>query len=604
MSACLRSRLFSMVLVLAMALFGGCDSDTPSEPDSASAPDAGGDAVVADGPVADSAVTTPDTAAPDAAAPDALVPDLLVPDAPLPTCTDGKKNGSETDVDCGGGACPTCAKGSDCATGADCKSGVCDSSGTCAEASCTDSVKNGDETDIDCGGATCPKCADTKGCAKQADCSSGVCSGGICAKATCTDTVKNGDETDTDCGGATCPKCANTQKCVNATDCVSGICTSGVCQAPSCTDTVQNGDETDIDCGGTACGPCAATQKCNNASDCKSKVCTAGVCVAATCTDAVQNGDETDTDCGGATCPVCLAGKKCSLSGDCKSGVCKSGVCAKASCTDTVQNGDETDIDCGGATCAGCALGKACKGATDCGGGICDTNTCSLAISCKALLTALPSAKDGAYTIDPNKGSAADAYKVYCDMTTNGGGWTLVARVCASDAKDNWTYDASLWKDTKTLGDPMTLAKTDAKSAAYSQVPATQILIRDLGGKALAAHTYATTAQTWGAYLTSIWSKCGHLVSAKAAHLVDDNRDSVIGTQLYFRHYDGLVANCTSQERSMFAQMKTNAGYIEVGLGITQGNATYLDAQSAPKGATQYDHNITISHADYGLFVR
>jgi hypothetical protein len=27
------------------------------------------------------------------------------------TCSDGMKNGAETDVDCGGGACPACACG-------------------------------------------------------------------------------------------------------------------------------------------------------------------------------------------------------------------------------------------------------------------------------------------------------------------------------------------------------------------------------------------------------------------------------------------------------------------------------------------------------------
>jgi hypothetical protein len=46
-----------------------------------------------------------------------------------PTCSDGKKNGSESDVDCGG-ACPRCSNGKSCATRSDCAGGLC-AGGTC-----------------------------------------------------------------------------------------------------------------------------------------------------------------------------------------------------------------------------------------------------------------------------------------------------------------------------------------------------------------------------------------------------------------------------------------------------------------------------------------
>jgi len=54
----------------------------------------------------------PDQLVPDQMVPDQLVPDQMIPDLPPPpSCTDGKKNGSETGVDCGG-TCPPCALGS------------------------------------------------------------------------------------------------------------------------------------------------------------------------------------------------------------------------------------------------------------------------------------------------------------------------------------------------------------------------------------------------------------------------------------------------------------------------------------------------------------
>jgi len=40
-------------------------------------------------------------------------------------CSDGQQNGEETDVDCGGGACPACSNGSGCQLPSDCQSGVC-----------------------------------------------------------------------------------------------------------------------------------------------------------------------------------------------------------------------------------------------------------------------------------------------------------------------------------------------------------------------------------------------------------------------------------------------------------------------------------------------
>jgi hypothetical protein len=48
---------------------------------------------------------------------------------PAPTCSDGIKNGSESDVDCGG-SCPRCANGRTCLSRNDCASGLC-SGGTC-----------------------------------------------------------------------------------------------------------------------------------------------------------------------------------------------------------------------------------------------------------------------------------------------------------------------------------------------------------------------------------------------------------------------------------------------------------------------------------------
>jgi hypothetical protein len=122
-----------------------------------------------------------------------------------PTCADNIKNGDETDIDCGGGLCPTCNAGKSCLVERDCRSHICTDL-VCAPASCTDGIQNGSESDRDCGGPDCPACPDGAGCAGYNDCRSHVCVGGACATPTCRDGFKNGDETGIDCGGS-CPPC-------------------------------------------------------------------------------------------------------------------------------------------------------------------------------------------------------------------------------------------------------------------------------------------------------------------------------------------------------------------------------------------------------------
>ncbi len=75
----------------------------------------------------------------------------------------------------------TCSASLGCVAGtAPCTGGTCqESTDTCSSApSCTDGVKNGTETDKDCGGS-CSGCALGKTCAVNADCAQGTCQAGV-----------------------------------------------------------------------------------------------------------------------------------------------------------------------------------------------------------------------------------------------------------------------------------------------------------------------------------------------------------------------------------------------------------------------------------------
>src|SRR5204862_2258704 len=64
-------------------------------------------------------------------------PSVATPDAGAdaeivaPSCSDGTKNGTETDLDCGG-SCGACAVGRVCVEGHDCANGTC-FAGTCGD---------------------------------------------------------------------------------------------------------------------------------------------------------------------------------------------------------------------------------------------------------------------------------------------------------------------------------------------------------------------------------------------------------------------------------------------------------------------------------------
>ncbi|MFO0670198.1 MAG: fibrinogen-like YCDxxxxGGGW domain-containing protein [Polyangiaceae bacterium] len=372
------------------------------------------------------------------------------------SCADTVKNATESDVDCGGACVPAarCDNGKTCNVAADCKSGVC-TGGVCQVPSCSDAVKNGSEGDVDCGATCSVKCNDGQTCNVAGDCKSGVCTGGKCIPATCSDGVKNGTEGDVDCGAA-CPTFCDDGKTCAPGDCKSGVCTNGVCIPSQCTDGVKNGTESDKDCGGTCPVKCDDGKVCNASPDCKSQVCQ-GKRVRRRAAPTASRTAARDKDCGAACPSKCIDGKTCGGPADCVSGVCTGGICQVPSCTDTVQNGSESDTDCGASCPTQCINGKKCGTDNDCASARCASLVCAACtqqsdcgasrdcvggacvappVSCAAAHTAAPGDGDGVHLIDPDGAGGHAPLKVFCDMTTAGGGWTALPLLFA---------DTSLW---------------------------------------------------------------------------------------------------------------------------------------------------------------
>ncbi len=155
---------------------------------------------------------------------------------------------------------------------------------------------------------------------------------------------------------------------------------------------------------------------------------------AASTTHAASGTSTVSASSGGACTQSCADGAPCTSDAMCADGYCptKTKVCTMPTCSDGVQNGDESDVDCGGSCPDGCAVGLSCNTSADCAagiavtqGGVCDAGLCRVAHSCKELHAAQPTLPDGAYTIDFN-GVASPPVPAYCDMTTDGGGWTAL----------------------------------------------------------------------------------------------------------------------------------------------------------------------------------
>ena len=168
---------------------------------------------------------------------------------------------------------------------------VCDGLGKCVSSHCSDGVKDGDETDKDCGGATCGACVDGKMCKLARDCSDKVCANGLCAAPTCSDGVQNGTETGIDCGGTVCDAmgktCALGLGCVVSGDCGGNAsCMAAVfTPAPTCNASKVCATMPTTCAGATpACSAASGCVACNVPTDCPA---TASECVLRTCTGSV-----------------------------------------------------------------------------------------------------------------------------------------------------------------------------------------------------------------------------------------------------------------------------------------------------------------------------
>ncbi len=103
-------------------------------------------------------------------------------------------------------------------------------------------------------------------------------------------------------------------------------------------------------------------------------------------------------------------------------------------------------------------------------------------LSCKALLALIPEAPDGAYMLDVDGEEGAKApFEAWCDMTTDGGGWTLLLKTSSASG---YVYDNAVWSqaDGGSSEAPAPDLDEDFVSKAFYHLESTESRVA-LGGQ-------------------------------------------------------------------------------------------------------------------------
>ncbi len=83
---------------------------------------------------------------------------------------------------------------------------------------------------------------------------------------------------------------------------------------------------------------------------------------------------------------------------------------------------------------------------------------------------------DGVYWIDPDGAGANTPFQVYCDMTYDGGGWTMLMKATTGTT---FQYNATYWTTNNTLNPTdITRNNADAKYRSFNESPVTDIMAR------------------------------------------------------------------------------------------------------------------------------
>jgi hypothetical protein len=240
-----------------------------------------------------------------------------------------------------------------------------------------------------------------------------------------------------------------------------------------------------------------------------------------------------------------------------------------------------------GSTCPGeiVPATETCNAIDDNCNGTADEPFAAPVVSCSNLNRTMPS---GVYAIDSDGAGSAAPFFAYCDMTTDGGGWTLALK--AAGASTTFAYGSALWTNT-TLLNPTSLdmSQTEAKLQPFVSTQFNQaLLMMNTGGTLRTVRgdisvRPSLVAMFGGAYVaTGIATGTWHALVPGAGLQPYCNRQGFNATSVSLNARFGLVMN---QENDC------NSPDTVIGLGLNAPNASgaYCGCCNTSGTCTRFD---------------